>query len=70
MKTIRRTVTPERAAELRKKFEAFPEWIHVKHLGEGPVPRRKYSYRVIFQSRRGGNEWSPSHLVTQFEVYY
>ena len=70
MKTIRRIVTPERAANVRKSFECFPEWIYIKGFGANRVPRGKYKYRVIFQSRRGGNEWTPSHLITQFEVYY
>lgn len=63
-------MTPEDAAKFKSLLELFPEWYHIKQTGEQRVPRGKYAERIIIQSRRGGNEWSPSHLVTQFEVYY
>lgn len=70
MKVFKRIVTPEKAKELKAAFESCCELAHIKKIGEGPVPRGKYSYKIIFQSWRGGNEWSPKRLVTQFEVCY
>lgn len=69
MKTYQRTVTPEHAAELRATFAALPEWFFIPSLGQ-TAPRGKYTRKVIFYSRRGGNEWSPARKVEQFRIYY
>lgn len=63
-------MTPQEAAKFKRLIELFPEMYHIKQMGEQRVTRGKYTGRVIIQSRRGGNEYSPAHLVTQFEVYY
>lgn len=62
-------MTPEKAAEIRARFEKCGEYAHIKQFGENRVPRGRYSMKIVIQSWRGGNEWSPKRLVPQFVVY-
>lgn len=66
MKTYKRTVSPERAAQLRRIFT--DSGARFRQLGDTRVTG--YNYKLVVYSRRGGNEWSPARNVEQFTVYY